>query len=261
MGYLVNGGVKPIKKREIKVPKKGAKKVAKKGVKKVAKKRVKSKSGGRGGPFWTRGGKKEYTDEDFSKDLRQLEEMIENYSGGMQDMDMDMQDMDSSDKDVVGVNDVYNNNIASNAGMFGGKKPKSKKVKKDKKMKKEKKEKKEKPSERHFRVISIDGKEVSFGTITSRSPLNAAKKCLRSIAAYKGLTGSAKLNMKDVVFEIREITNRSYKDFGPYIGKYKKYTPEELKKAVTAGGKVKHTMKSVVKLYKGHSKSAMKGGK
>ena len=257
MGYLVNGGVK---KRVKKPSKTGVKKPSgvkkpKKEVKKVAKK-VKSK----------RGGKKEYTDEDFSKDLRQLEEMIESYSGGMQDMDMgmhdmDMHDMDSSDKDVVGVNDVYNNNIASNAGMFGGKKPKSKKVKKVKKDKKVKKEKKEKPSERHFRVISIDGKEVSFGTITSRSPLNAAKKCLRSIAAYKGLTGSAKLNMKDVVFEIREITNRSYKDFGPYIGKYKKYTPEELKKAVTAGGKVKHTMKSVVKLHKGHSKSGMKGGK
>ena len=42
-----------------------------------------------------------------------------------------------------------------------------------------------------------------------------------------------------------------------YVGHYHKYTAAELKKAKTADGKIKFTMKPVVKLVKGKN---MKGG-
>ena len=50
---------------------------------------------------------------------------------------------------------------------------------------------------------------------------------------------------------------RFKKVYGPYVGHYHKYTVAELKKAMTADGKVKFTMKPVVKLVKGKN---MKGG-
>ena len=65
--------------------------------------------------------------------------------------------------------------------------------------------------------------------------------------------------MGKVKFCIQEYTQGSSKKvYGPYIGHYHKYTGEELKKAMTADGKVKFTMKPVVKLVKG--KNNMKGG-
>ena len=117
-------------------------------------------------------------------------------------------------------------------------------------------------TERHFRVVQLDGKKVEFGgvSITSKaSPGSAARKLLTSIAHEKGLKKNKKASMPKVKFCIQEYTQGSSKKvYGPYVGHFHKYTAAELKKAATAKGKIKFTMKPVVKLAKG--KNNMKGG-
>ena len=117
-------------------------------------------------------------------------------------------------------------------------------------------------TERHFRVVQLDGKKVEFGgvSITSKaSPGSAARKLLTSIAHEKGLKKNKKASMPKVKFCIQEYTQGSSKKvYGPYVGHFHKYTAAELKKAKTAKGKIKFTMKPVVKLAKG--KNNMKGG-
>jgi hypothetical protein len=130
---------KPIKKaksgaKKTKSPKSGVKKVKSKakGMKMKKVKKVKRRM---------MGGSKKYSDEDFAKDLKELEKMIENYSGGMDDtadVSQEMQEMQELDFDmdssqVEGVNDVLDRNLASDAGLFGGKS--SSKKSKNKKMK------------------------------------------------------------------------------------------------------------------------------
>ena len=116
-------------------------------------------------------------------------------------------------------------------------------------------------TERHFRVVQLNGKKVEFGgvSITSKaSPGNAARKLLTSIAHEKGLKKNKKASMPKVKFCIQEYTQGSSKKvYGPYLGHFHKYTAAELKKAKTARGKVKFTMKPVVKLAK---RKNMKGG-
>lgn len=117
-------------------------------------------------------------------------------------------------------------------------------------------------NERHFRVVELENKKVQLGgvSISSKgSPGNAARKLLTSIAHEKGLKKNKKASMPKVKFCIQEFTQGSSKKiYGPYIGYFHKYTAAELKKAKTAGGKVKFTMKPVVKLFK--KKNNQKGG-
>lgn len=112
--------------------------------------------------------------------------------------------------------------------------------------------------DRHFRVVEVGGKSVSLGGVSisdKASPGDAARKLLKSIAHDKGLEKMKKLNMGKVKFHIQEYTQGSKKKvYGPYEGYYRKYTAEELKKAKTAKGKVKFTMKPVVKLNKNAKK-------
>ena len=107
-------------------------------------------------------------------------------------------------------------------------------------------------AERHFRVVELEGKKVSIGgvSITSKgSPSDAARKLLTSIAHEKGLKKMKKLDLGKVKFKVQEYTRASKnKVYGPYVGHFHKYTPAELKKAKTAGGKQGFTMKPVVKL-------------
>jgi len=116
-------------------------------------------------------------------------------------------------------------------------------------------------TERHFRVVQLDGKKVEIGGVSiksSGSPGGAARKLLTSIAHHKGLKKNKKASMGKVKFCIQEYTQGSSKKmYGPYVGHYHKYSAAELKKAMTADGKVKFTMKPVVKLVKGKN---MKGG-
>ena len=117
-------------------------------------------------------------------------------------------------------------------------------------------------SERHFRVCKLEGKNIELGgvSISSKaSPGSAARKLLTSIAHHKGLKKNKKTSLPKVKYCIQEYTQGSSKKiYGPYVGHFHKYTAAELKKAETAGGKVKFTMKPVVKLAKG--KNNMKGG-
>ena len=117
---------------------------------------------------------------------------------------------------------------------------------------------------RHFKIVEVDVKQVKFGTADikeTQTPLNAAKKMLKSIAHEHNLKGNNKLKLK-VVFSIQETTQGSSKKvFGPYSGKYHKYSDAEMKKATASG--IKFRMKPVVKLYKGKSpmRSPMKSPK
>ncbi len=115
---------------------------------------------------------------------------------------------------------------------------------------------------RHFRLVEVDGRKLNHGIgyieiKGKQTPLNAAKKLLRSYCRSKGLKGRSKLGV-NIKFHIQEVSRGSkHKVFGPYSGRYREYTAEEKKKAMAAGQKF--TMKAVVKLMKsGHKK--MDGG-
>jgi hypothetical protein len=113
---------------------------------------------------------------------------------------------------------------------------------------------------RHFRVVKLNGKEVHIGSAAIKdhhTPLNAARKLLMSIAKHENLSKLKKLGLK-AHFLIQETTRGSaHKIFGPYHGKYVKYTAEEAKSAMASG--IKFQMKPVVKLMK-EKNNAMKGG-
>jgi len=195
-----------------------------------------------------------YSQKQFEDDLQELEQMINsqgglghkskknlnNYLGGYDnnnDDNNDNNDNDDNDDNNNDDNDDYENDYYHNGG-------------------------KEKYTGvyRHFRVVEVDGKEVKFGiaNITSKqTPLNAAKKLLKSIALYKNLKGLNKLKLGSVKYCIQETTRGSKthgKIYGPYVGKYQKYSPEEMKKAMASGQKF--TMKPVVS----KASSNQKGG-
>ena len=112
---------------------------------------------------------------------------------------------------------------------------------------------------RRFKVVMLDQKEVDIGEAeinkTTQTPVDAAKKLLRSIALHKGMRGNNKLRL-DAFFVIQETTRDAKthgKRYGPYSGKYRKYTAAEQAAAKTADGKVKFSMTSVVKKYKSNN--------
>ena len=117
---------------------------------------------------------------------------------------------------------------------------------------------------RHFKIVHLNGKDVNldYGAKIkeTQTPLNAAKKLLKSICLHMGLKGMKKLQC-NAKFVIKETTQGSEKKmFGPYKGSYIKYTPAEAKKAMASG--ISFKMKPSVKLSKKMSpknKSPMKG--
>ena len=113
---------------------------------------------------------------------------------------------------------------------------------------------------RHFKIVNLNGKDVNFDYSAKikekQTPLNAAKKLLKSICLHMGLKGMKKLQC-NATFIIKETTQGSKKKmFGPYKGSYIKYTPAEAKKAMASG--ISFKMKPYVKLSK--KMSPMKGG-
>jgi hypothetical protein len=117
---------------------------------------------------------------------------------------------------------------------------------------------------RNFKIVELNGKPVKFDNSASikehQTPLSAAKKLLKSICLHMGLKGMKKLECK-ATYVIQETTRGSKKKiYGPYSGKYSKYTEEEAKKATASG--ISFKMKPVVKLHKktGKISSPMKGG-
>jgi hypothetical protein len=105
---------------------------------------------------------------------------------------------------------------------------------------------------RHFKISQLNGKDVDFGSAEikkDRTPLSAAKKLLKSIAHHMGLFANDKSKLM-VTFKIRETTRGHAKEYGPYHGKYHKYSANELKDAMTKGGKIAFKMKPVVKKIK-----------
>lgn len=181
---------------------------------------------------------KNYSQKDFEKDLNELEDLIK-------------QNNDGPRNDYYG---NYNNNGNNNGNYYGGHYDEDNDEDNDNNnnyqggANSEEKEKK-----RHFRVVELRGKMIHIGSVHVKmhnSPLSAAKKLLTSIAEHDGLSGHNKAKLPTTVFCIQEITRGSKnKIYGPYTGKFHKYTPEEVKKA-SAAGQHFH-MKAVVSLYKG----------
>jgi hypothetical protein len=106
---------------------------------------------------------------------------------------------------------------------------------------------------RNFKIVELNGKVVDFDYGASikenQTPLNAAKKLLKSICLSMGLKGMKKLQC-NVTFVIKETTHGSKKNiYGPYKGKYTKYTPEEAKKAKAVA------KKAAVKKYRADQKA------
>jgi len=104
---------------------------------------------------------------------------------------------------------------------------------------------------RNFKIIEVNGEEIKLkGRVSIKensTPLNAAKKLLTSYAKYNKLNNNEKTKLK-ITFKIKETTyNSNKKTYGPYIGKYYKYTEEEATKAMFAG--IKPRFKPIVKRY------------
>ena len=105
---------------------------------------------------------------------------------------------------------------------------------------------------RNFKIVQLNGKDVNldYGAKIkeTQTPLNAAKKLLKSICLHMGLKGMKKLECS-ATYVIKETTQGSAKKtFGPYKGSYIKYTPAEAKKAMASG--ISFKMKPSVKLSK-----------
>ena len=126
----------------------------------------------------------------------------------------------------------------------------------------------ENTNKRTFKIVELNGKVVDFGHLTIKKktssgnpgpgPSAVAKKALSSIAKH------LKINKDklDVKFMIQEITRgpSQYKIYGPYHGKYRKYSAKEIKEKQikTKNGKIiKIEYEPIVKLVK---KNKKKGG-
>lgn len=174
--------------------------------------------------------KKNYSQSDFDKELKQLESLMKNNH--------------NEDDD-----DDYNSN--DDRDMFGGKEEDKRHFKIVMLDGKE----------------VARGSEIgdARANITMKAnPLDAAKKLFRSVCKHRKLSGMNKLKCH-AEFYIKETTNDSHKKiYGPYSGKYVKMAP----KTIDLGGKkVTYHMKPVVKKVSGSShmkhskKSMMKGGR
>lgn len=188
--------------------------------------------------------KNNYTQKEFEKDLNELEKLIKNQKGGNNKEDFDEEDFEEEnyeEEDLDDEEDEDEDDYEENE-QYGGKA-------------------KYEGTYRHFKLVEVDGKKVDYGKShikEHQTPINAAKKILLSIALKKGLKANDKLKLPHTVFSIQETTRGSKKHgkISTYSGKYKKYTPEEMKKAQASGQSFK--MKPIVKLH--HEKQNHKGG-
>jgi hypothetical protein len=119
---------------------------------------------------------------------------------------------------------------------------------------------------RNFKIVHLNGKDVKLDYIAkikeTQTPLNAAKKLLKSICLHQRLKGMKKLNCV-ATYVIKETTqDSSKKTYGPYKGSYVKYTPAEAKKAMASGisFKMKPSVKLSKKIIPKKNKPIMKGG-
>jgi hypothetical protein len=187
-----------------------------------------------------------YTSNDFKNDLQELQQMIGNYqSGGFSPID------GSSSEDMSSNYSSLMENPSVPAIQAGGKKDGPK---------------------RHFKLVSLNGKEVDFEATAEvsigKSPSGAARKMLKSIAHHKNLFGNNKAKLGVVSFVIRETTRGSKtKEYGPYKGEFKKYSAAELKKSsfkLPSGKTLTLTMKPVIHLNSktvSKKNNVQKGGK
>jgi hypothetical protein len=182
--------------------------------------------------------KNTYTQKDFEKDLSELEKLIEEnnkYSNNQRGGRNNRNNNNNNDN-------YYDDDEDDNESYYGGANSEE--------------------GKRHFKIVELKGKAVDFARITisdKATPLNAAKKALLSIAEKEELEGNDKVKL-NVTFSIQETTQGSKKKiYGPYSGKFHKYTKEEAEKASykiklgpNKGKVITPKMKPMVKLHKGN---------
>lgn len=166
-----------------------------------------------------------YTQKEFEQDLKQLEKLIEKKGG---------ENKNNNNKE--------NNNDKENNNKEGGAKPYS-------------------GTFRTFKLVEVNGKPIKIDARAyvkeHQTPLNGAKKLLKSWCRHEGIKKNDRTKV-NITFTIQETTQgSSKKQFGPYTGKYMKYTPEQMKQAKAAG--IVFSMKPIVKLRKQKMEN-MKGG-
>jgi hypothetical protein len=235
LGQSLKGGVKS--KKSSKKVVKPSKKVVKSGKKvvKPSKKVVKSgkkskKSSKKGGSLYD----ESYTQIENEYNEFKNKMLKKNLKGGNSSLDIEseMDNMMGGNNSVMGIPSELDHDVMGVNKLSGGLAIKS--------------------EYRHFKISELNGKEVDFGTAeikSDRTPLSAAKKLLKSIAHHVGLYGNDKGKLM-ATFKIRETTRGHAKEYGPYHGRYHKYTPSELKEATTKGGKIAFKMKPIVKKIK-----------
>jgi hypothetical protein len=223
--------------------------------------------------------KNSYSQKDFEKDINQLEKLVRNQSLKKSlSKSMKSKSMRNNNNNENNENNKENKSTdEKNENNNNNNENKSKKEKKEKKDNNENNEnneqdggKKEYTGEmRHFKLWEVDGKLVDYESTSSikehHSPLTVAKRLLKTIAARHKLTGNDKVKLKPTMYTIKETTQGSKKKvFGPYMGKYVKYAPNEIKKVKLPGGKtIVYKLKTVVKLHKKKNHNKMmeqKGG-
>jgi len=116
---------------------------------------------------------------------------------------------------------------------------------------------------RHFTLSKLNNKELELGRVKisskSGTPLDAAKKLLKTVCSYEGLTKNKKLKCK-AIFYIRETTERCNKIYGPYKGTYKKYNKPVIV-TLKDGRQIKHFYyPDVVKIKESKSKKIIQKG-
>jgi hypothetical protein len=205
--------------------------------------------------------KKIYTQENFEEDINELENLINEYQeGGDNNEENNNNNNENNNNNYENNNNNYennNNNYENNnnedsdednyedeenhyGSQNGGKKEYT-------------------GTYRHFKIVEVNGKPIKLDAIANikehQTPISAAKKLLRSYCRAKKLSENDRLKLH-IVFSIKE-TNRgsNNKIFGPYSGKYRKYTAKELQSAVASG--ITFHMKPEVRL---HKEKMQKGG-
>lgn len=203
-----------------------------------------------------------YDESDFEKDLKQLEEQIlDNKKGGAKKITKKSSSKKTSTKKGKKTTKMGKKVMKKMTVMKKGKKVMKKKtvMKKRKTMKGGKSNKAK--NYRHFKVVEVNGKKVDFGAIKInelRTPLSAARKAFSAIMEHMNVKRGNRPGFK-ATFSIYETTRGSKnKVYGPYNGRYHKYTEEEKRKA--KAGKQTFEGKPVVKLMK-QKRNEQKGGK
>ena len=184
--------------------------------------------------------KRNYTQKQFEKDLSELERMIRNEQRGGK-KNSSRRNNENEENQEGGKKKNSSRRNENNNNMEGGKKKNSSRGNENNNNMSGGKAMHSEEGQRHFKLVEVNGKKVTYEAGSHiwehQSPLSAAKKLLKSIAHQQGLRGNNKVKLGTVHFVMQETTRgrKTHGKMSHYTGKYRKYTPEEMKKAKVSG--------------------------